>query len=205
MALLSIWNSNKLGYRSHAIIPYDDGLKKFPDYLQQLMMESNGKRVNIAGETLNHLTSPIIWGGVGCNGQHAYMQLLHQGTDVIPVDFLIAAKPHSYSLDHNTNAKNKNDPLFSHKICPGNRPSNTLMYPSLTPEILGSLVALYEHIVFVQSIMWGINAFDQYGVELGKQVVKQILPCLEKDAKNSLDEQGLDSSTVGLIKYFYQF
>lgn len=225
MALLSIWNSNKFGYRTQAIIPYDDGLRKFPDYLQQLMMESNGKGVSVTGEMLSHKTSPIIWGGVGCNGQHAYMQLLHQGTDIIPVDFLIAVKPQTnLPSDLEVNEQHKfliasclsqskalmegtdeNKTQESHKICQGNRPSNTLIYPSLTPEVLGSLIALYEHIVFVQSILWGINAFDQFGVELGKEVVKQILPCLEKENAKTLHSLSLDSSSLGLIKYFHEY
>ena len=215
LALIGIWNINFWDCQTHAVIPYDDGLQKFPDYLQQLEMESNGKKAAKTQGFVMHATAPVIWGGVGCNGQHAYMQLLHQGTQVIPVDFLIAANGHpsfteqhqllvsscfsqSKALMEGTRLETLEDTLLKDaKQCFGNRPSNTLMYAKLTPRILGSLIALYEHKVFVQGVIWGINSFDQWGVELGKKLVKEILPYLCSDT-----EPLLDSSTKGLIQYF---
>ncbi len=215
MALLGIWNINFWDCRTHAIIAYDDGLRQFPDYLQQLEMESNGKKAAKENGFVDHATAPIIWGGVGCNGQHAYMQLLHQGTQIVPVDFLIAAVGHSGFEEHhrllmasclsqskalmegNQPEMSGFDPLNDAKQCFGNRPSNTLVYSKLTPRILGSLIALYEHKVFVQGVIWGINSFDQWGVELGKKLVKEILPYLKDPTQTS----SLDSSTKGLICY----
>lgn len=216
MALIGIWNINFWNCQTQAIIPYDDGLKQFPDYLQQLEMESNGKRAHLKTGFVTRATAPIIWGGVGCNGQHAYMQLLHQGTQVVPVDFLIATTgplgfdEHHQLLFASCLSQSKalmegnvedvvGDPLIDAKLCSGNRPSSTLLYPELTPRILGSLIALYEHKVFVQGVLWGINSFDQWGVELGKKLVKQILPYI----KNNLEGgEGLDSSTKGLVQHY---
>lgn len=213
MAFMGIWNSNFWNCSTQAIIPYDDGLRQFSDYLQQLEMESNGKSARFDKGFVPFTTVPVIWGGVGCNGQHAYMQLLHQGTQVIPVDFLIAANgnadfpAHHQLLLASCFAQSKalmegslgivSDPLIDAKRCLGNRPSNTLLYPILTPEVLGSLIALYEHKVFVQGILWGINSFDQWGVELGKKLVNQLLPYLE-EGKNTSE---LDSSSKGLIEF----
>jgi len=218
MALLGIWNINFCGYSTHAIIPYEDGLEYFPDYLQQLEMESNGKRAAKENGFVEHSTAPIIWGGVGCNNQHAYMQLLHQGTQVVPVDFLVAAKAHPQFEEHHqlllasclSQSKALMEGNFSFpendfarercldaKRCFGDRPSSTLMYTALTPRVLGALIALYEHKVFVQGVLWGINSFDQFGVELGKTLVKEILAQLEQST-----DKNLDSSTQGLIEFY---
>lgn len=205
MALLGIWNINIWQYKTLAVIPYQDGLSLFPAYLQQLEMESNGKMWNKQGKLVGHDTAPVIWGGVGCDGQHAYMQLLHQGPNIIPVDFLVAAKGHAKFPEHQEfliasclaqskalmEGSNENDATQSYKNCPGDRPSNTLVYDHLSPQTLGALIALYEHKVFVQGIIWGINSFDQWGVELGKTLVKQLLA-------NKLT---LDSSTSGLLAH----
>jgi glucose-6-phosphate isomerase len=211
-ALLGILNINGFHYNTQAIIPYDDALFLLPSYLQQLEMESNGKRSN--DPTL--ATAPIIWGGVGCDAQHAYMQLLHQGTSIVPIDFWVATEGHPHFQTHQlalvANCLMQSKALMegtqtdlsilpdSVHYCGGNRPSNTLMYKRLTPQILGSLIALYEHKVFVQGVIWGINSFDQWGVELGKQWVKKILPILHNDTKNT--SVVLDSSTQGLLDYF---
>lgn len=212
MALLGIWNINCEGYSTQAVIPYEDGLRRFPDYLQQLEMESNGKKAHKDSGFVSHATAPVIWGGVGCNGQHAYMQLLHQGTQIIPIDFLVAAQGHpAFEAHHQLLVascfsqskalmEGTLEPLVDAKQCFGNRPSNTLVFSTLTPRVLGSLIALYEHKVFVQGIIWGINSFDQWGVELGKTLIKQILPCLE----NPDHTLALDSSTRGLIDYCFK-
>lgn len=217
MGLLGIWNINFLGSHTQAIIPYEDGLGYLPAYLQQLEMESNGKQPGMS--SLGPTTGAVIWGGVGCDAQHAYMQLLHQGTQVIPVDFLVAAKGHpdfpqhqaalvasclsqSKALMEGTPKDNKQDSDnacgVSAQYCPGGRPSSTLMYERLTPAVLGSLIALYEHKVFVQSQIWGINPFDQWGVEGGKRLLGEILPALE----NPQAREQLDASSQGLIDYF---
>lgn len=221
MALLGIWNINFEEYTTQAVIPYEDGLRQFPDYLQQLEMESNGKKAQQISGFVSHATAAVIWGGVGCNGQHAYMQLLHQGTQIIPVDFLVAALGQSEFEEHqqlllascfsqskalmegteeNIDPNLTTDPLRDAKQCFGNRPSNTLVFPKLTPKVLGSLIALYEHKVFVQGIVWGINSFDQWGVELGKTLIKKILPLLEQPITSG-ETMELDSSTRGLIDY----
>jgi glucose-6-phosphate isomerase len=211
LALLGIWNINGWGCHTHAMMPYDDGLSEFPAYLQQLEMESNGKAIGETGKYLEYSTAPVIWGGVGCNGQHAYMQLLHQGTEVIPLDFLIAVQSHS---DLNTqqhalvaSCLSQSKALMEGSLqygCRGNRPSNTLMYPKLTPKTLGALIALYEHKVFTQGIIWGVNSFDQPGVELGKILTNALLPYLQE--KNAIGahkiEVDIDASTAGLIRYY---
>jgi glucose-6-phosphate isomerase len=214
MGLLGIWNINFLKYATHAIIPYDDRLKLLPDYLQQLEMESNGKNAAFGSDPFIS-TAPIIWGGVGCNGQHAYMQLLHQGSHIVPIDFLVAAQgdpdyaEHHQLLVANCLSQSKAlmegnqselipDRLSEFKLCAGNRPSSTIMYSKLTPETLGALIALYEHKVFVQGVIWGINSFDQWGVELGKKWVGKILPCIT----GSDGASTLDSSTRGLVDFF---
>ena len=208
MALLGIWNINFLGYHSQAILPYDDGLNDFPAYLQQLDMESNGKSLEKNGEKVMYSTAPLIWGGVGCNGQHAYMQLLHQGTEIIPVDFLIAIesnghlKPQHHALVASCLSQSKAlmEGSTQHG-CLGNRPSNTLMYPMLNAKTLGALLALYEHKVFVQGIMWNINSFDQPGVELGKVLTETLLPFFE----NENLALKTDSSTEGLVAYYKRY
>ncbi len=213
MGLLSVWNINCLGFNTQAIIPYADGLAALPAYLQQLEMESNGKQAVLGHD--HPATGAVIWGGVGCDAQHAYMQLLHQGTVVVPVDFIVATQGHKDFPDHQaglvascvsqskalmegSGPVDASDLLAKARYCPGNRPSSTLIYPRLSPEVLGSLIALYEHKVFVQSWIWGINPFDQWGVEGGKRILGEILPALE-DA--SL-QKGLDGSSKGLIDYF---
>jgi glucose-6-phosphate isomerase len=228
MALLGVYYRNVWGHASHAVIPYDQRLARFPAYLQQLDMESNGKSVTRDGAPVTLATAPVIWGEPGTNGQHAFFQMLHQGTDVIPVDFLIAAEPtmadphHHALLFANCLAQGEAlmrgrsraeveeiltrqgmsaadiEKLAPHKVFPGDRPSSTLIYKSLTPRALGRLVGLYEHKVFVQSAIWDINAFDQWGVELGKELCGRLAPIV-MDPDKPVD--GLDGSTAGLIGY----
>jgi len=206
-------------------MPYDQRLARFPAYLQQLDMESNGKRIRLDGTGVESETGPIIWGEPGTNGQHAFYQLIHQGTTTIPCDFLLAAHPQEVLGDHHSilaancfaqsealmrgktldeataellaAGMNEEDiaRLAPHKVFPGNRPSNTLLYDRLDPATLGGLIALYEHKVFVQGVVWGINSFDQWGVELGKQLANTLLPMV-KSEKPVSDK---DSSTAGLI------
>lgn len=230
MGLLGVWYVNFFGAQTHAIVPYDHSLARFPSHMQQLDMESNGKVTNRKGQRLGYKTGPVIWGTPGTNGQHAYFQLIHQGTQLIPVDFVLPVNSHYPEVDHQSILlanglaqaealmKGKSaeevrvelvkegyegdalEALLPHKIFPGNRPSNTLLFPKLTPEMLGQLVALYEHKVFVQGIIWNINSFDQWGVELGKQLAKAILPDLQSD--DSISSH--DSSTTSLIKLIKQ-
>ncbi|MFT7234629.1 MAG: glucose-6-phosphate isomerase [Methylophagaceae bacterium] len=225
MGLLGIWYINFFGAQTHAIVPYDHSLARFPSHMQQLDMESNGKITNRAGKRLSYKTGPVIWGTPGTNGQHAYFQLIHQGTQLIPVDFVLPVNSHYPEWDHQSILlanglaqsealmKGKSaeevrielvnegldgtelEALLPHKVFPGNRPSNTLLFPQLTPEMLGQLVALYEHKVFVQGVIWNINSFDQWGVELGKQLAKAILPDLKLSNTISIH----DSSTTSLI------
>jgi glucose-6-phosphate isomerase len=228
MALLGVWYRNAWGFSTHAVLPYDQRLSRFAAYLQQQDMESNGKSVTLAGKKVEWSTGPIVWGEPGTNGQHAFYQLIHQGTDVIPCDFLIAAQPHEQLPPHHDKLvanvlaqsealmlgktktevveelkaqgldKDKIKDLAPHKVFPGNRPSNTLFYKQLTPETLGSLIALYEHKVFVQGVIWNVNSYDQWGVELGKQLAKALLP----KVKGETSGEGHDSSTQGLLKYY---
>ena len=228
MGLLGVWHRNVWGCQSHAVIPYDQRLARFPAYLQQLDMESNGKSVTREGEKVLFETAPVIWGEPGTNGQHAFFQMLHQGTDVIPVDFLVAGEPtgadpgqhallvancfaQSEALMRGRSLAQARDMLLAqgldakaaaalapHKAFPGDRPSSTLLYRSLTPRQLGRLIALYEHKVFVQSVVWNINPFDQWGVELGKELCNRLAP-LVSDKAAALDE--LDGSTAGLISW----
>lgn len=225
LALIGLWNRDFLGCSSVSIAPYHQDLKHFPAYLQQLEMESNGKRVGADGVPLDVATCPVIWGDVGSNGQHAYFQLLHQGTDVIPVDFIAALKPshglagHHQALLANCFAQSQAfmrgkteaevreelhaqglppervNALAPHRMFPGNRPSNTILTQTLSPTTLGALIALYEHKVFVQGVIWNVNSFDQWGVELGKVLAKNIQTQLEGGA--AAGDQ--DSSTAGLI------
>ncbi len=225
LALVGVWNRNFLGCTSISIAPYHQDLSQFADYLQQLEMESNGKRVTRAGAALEQVSCPAVWGNVGTNGQHAYFQLLHQGTDVIPVDFIAALKPnhtlpgHQSALLANCFAQSEAlmrgksaeevrvelqaqqlpeadiAALLPHKTFPGNRPSNTILMQRLTPAALGALIALYEHKVFVQGVIWDVNSFDQWGVELGKVLAKQI----QAELTGAAAAQAHDSSTNGLI------
>jgi glucose-6-phosphate isomerase len=226
MGLLGVWHRNVWGYGSHAVIPYDQRLARFPAYLQQLEMESNGKSVTREGEPVGMATAPVIWGEPGTNGQHAFFQMLHQGTDVVPVDFLIAAQPSDADPRHHdllfANCLAQSEALMigrtleeaqnalraqgisedeiarlaPHKIFPGDRPSSTFLYRKLDPRTLGRLLALYEHKVFVQSAIWNVNAFDQWGVELGKEMCNKLAP-LVGDADASLE--GLAPATAALI------
>ena len=228
MGLLGIWYSNFFNAKTYAIIPYDQYLDKFPDFLQQLDMESNGKRVTRNGEPVEYTTGPVIWGKPGTNAQHSFFQLIHQGTQVIPADFLAALKNHNDVGEHHKillsnffaqtealmkgkteeEARNelaasgkspdKIENLLPHKVFTGNRPTNSILYDMLTPKILGSLIAMYEHKVFVQGALWGLNSFDQWGVELGKQLAKKILP--ELNAEENIESH--DASTNGLINYY---
>ena len=193
MAFIGIWNINFMQYKSLAIMPYLDSLEYFPHYLQQVEMESNGKTVDLQNNYIDYDTAPVIWGGVGCNGQHSYMQMLHQGSQIVPVDFLVSTRnpgflfanclAQSQALMQGTGDKDK---LEKFKYCSGNRPSSIILFPQLTPEILGALIALYEHKVFVQGIMWNINSFDQWGVELGKSLANKII--LQLDNKSEVND-----------------
>lgn len=227
LALIGIWYDNFFNASTHAMLIYDEYLRSLPNYLQQLDMESNGKRVDRQGQPVEQATGPIVWGGLGSNGQHAFYQLLHQGTRLVPADFLAPVHSHDPIGDHHSillanclaqsealmagkpeaqvrtelQSQDKTgealEALLPYKIFAGNRPSNTLLYRRLTPTILGSLIALYEHKVFVQGVIWNINSFDQWGVELGKQLANAILPEL-KGEKPAGDH---DASTLGLLSY----
>ncbi|HXY57250.1 MAG TPA: glucose-6-phosphate isomerase [Methylocystis sp.] len=227
MGLLGVWRRNVLGDGAHAVIPYDQRLARFPAYLQQLDMESNGKSVTREGTTVEMATGPVIFGEPGTNGQHAFFQLLHQGTDVTPIDFLIAAEPVAADARHHellfANCLAQSEALMRgrtlaeaeallrkegrseadvarlapHKTFAGDRPSSTLLYKRLDPRTLGRLIALYEHKVFVQSVIWDINPFDQWGVELGKELANRLAPIV---ADAGADTATLDSSTAGLIE-----
>jgi glucose-6-phosphate isomerase len=236
LGLLDVWYRNFHGFSSRSVAPYHQGLKRLPAYLQQLEMESNGKRVDVDGEPLPFGTSPVVWGEPGTNGQHAYFQMLHQGTDVIPVEFIAVQYPtHPYDelpkpvLDQlekqqvmlmanclaqsqalmlgktaevartekapTASATIDRDVLARHRSFPGNRPSTTFVLEALTPRALGALIAMYEHRVFTSGALWGINSFDQWGVELGKALASDLLP---RFASGSTE--GLDASTAGLLK-----
>ncbi len=225
LGLLDVWYRNFHGFASRSVAPYHQGLRRLPAYLQQLEMESNGKRVDTQGRVLPLATSPVVWGEPGTNGQHAYFQMLHQGTDVIPVEFILVKKPaHALADQHAKLLANglaqaqalmlgkraedaaretvpTADPAYDrerlaqHRTFPGNRPSTTLVLDALTPASLGALVALYEHRVWTSGALWGINSFDQWGVELGKALASALLPRLA-----SGDTAGLDGSTAGLLQ-----
>ncbi|KPJ96368.1 MAG: glucose-6-phosphate isomerase [Gammaproteobacteria bacterium SG8_11] len=228
LGLLGIWYNNFFGAQSHAILPYDQYLHRFAAYFQQGDMESNGKRVNRNGETVEYSTGPVIWGEPGTNGQHAFYQLIHQGTKLIPCDFIAPVISHNPIGEHHkillsnffaqtealmkgkTEAEAKAElqasglsgktleDLLPHKVFEGNKPTNSLFVTQFTPRNLGALIALYEHKIFVQGIVWNINSFDQWGVELGKQLAKDILPELPGDEPVSSH----DSSTNGLINFY---
>ena len=231
MGLLGVWYVNFFDAQSHAVLPYDHYLRNLPSHIQQLDMESNGKSVDTYGRALNYQAGPIIWGGVGSNGQHAYHQLLHQGTQFAPCDFILPLTTHnpvdnfhallasncfsqSQALMQGKNlqqaqaelkAVGKSDDeikvIAPQKVIPGNRPSNTLYFDKSTPKAVGALIALYEHKVFVQGQIWGVNSFDQWGVELGKQLGDKVHECLLAE-ECIREDMGFDVSTSGLIKAF---
>jgi len=223
MCLLGVLYNDFFGAQTVAVLPYDQYLKRFPAYLQQLTMESNGKHVTLDGFPVKSDTGPVYWGEPGTNGQHSFYQLIHQGTRLIPCDFIAFAQPlnplgphHDMLLanvfaqtealafgktSEQVKAEGTPDELVPHRVFEGNRPSNTILAARLTPETLGKLIALYEHIVFTQGVIWNIDSFDQWGVELGKVLAKRIIP--ELDSKN---EPALahDSSTNNLIRRYRQ-
>jgi len=228
LALLGVWYNNFFGAQTHAILPYDQYLHRFPAYFQQGDMESNGKTITRDGRPADYSTGPVIWGEPGTNGQHAFYQLIHQGTKLIPCDFLAPIESQNPIGDHHrillsnffaqTEALMRGktadevreelkkegrsaaeiEALLPHKVFEGNRPTNSILFPKLTPRVLGSLIAMYEHKIFVQGVIWNINSYDQWGVELGKQLAKAILPELAAPGEVA----GHDSSTNGLINYF---
>jgi glucose-6-phosphate isomerase len=221
LGLLGVWYNDFFGAQTVAVLPYEQYLKRFPAYLQQLTMESNGKHVTLQGEPVAHDTGPIYWGEPGTNGQHSFYQLIHQGTRLIPCDFIAFAKPLNLLGRHHdmllanvfaqtealafgktpeqVKAEGTPDWLVPHRVFEGNRPSNTILAELLTPETLGKLVALYEHSVFTQGVLWNIDSFDQWGVELGKVLAQRIIPELESTVAPRL---GHDSSTNALINRY---
>ncbi|HLJ46320.1 MAG TPA: glucose-6-phosphate isomerase [Bryobacteraceae bacterium] len=221
MGLLTVWNTDLLGAETVAVLPYDQYLKRFPAYLQQLTMESNGKHVTLDGSKVTYQTGPVYWGEPGTNGQHSFYQLIHQGTRLIPCDFVAFGRPlnplgHHHKIlianvlaqsealafgktAEEVKAEGTPDWLVPHRVFEGNRPSNTILAEQLTPATLGKLVALYEHSVFTQGTIWSIDSFDQWGVELGKVLAKRIIPELESREEPRLEH---DSSTNNLIQRF---
>jgi glucose-6-phosphate isomerase len=231
MGLLNVWYSNFLGAQTHAVLPYSQLLHRFPAYLQQLTMESNGKRVRWDGSPVTTDTGEVFWGEPGTNGQHAFYQLIHQGTRLIPADFLAFATP-AYPLVDDVDGESQDvhelflanffaqtkalafgksaeevrdegvdDALVPARTFPGNRPTTSIMAPALTPSVLGQLIALYEHLTFVQGVVWGIDSFDQWGVELGKQLAQELVPAVGGDASVAGEQ---DPSTRSLIGYYRQ-
>jgi len=229
LALIGIWNRNFQCAASHAVLPYDQHLHRLPAYLQQADMESNGKRTRRDGTPVGVATGPVVFGEPGTNGQHAFYQLLHQGTDLVAADFIAPAVSQTESGDHHEKllsnflaqtealmrgkteaearadmqqegyAPPEIDVLAPHKVFPGDRPTNSILMEKLTPEALGALIALYEHKIFCQGVLWGINSFDQWGVELGKVLAKTILPELARAGEQKSPASGHDGSTNGLI------
>jgi glucose-6-phosphate isomerase len=221
LGLLTVWYSNYFNAQTVAVLPYEQYLKRFPAYLQQLTMESNGKHVTLGGERVGYDTGPIFWGEPGTNGQHSFYQLIHQGTRLIPCDFIAfghaltpLGRHHDLLLANvfaqtealafgktaeDVRAEGTPDWLVPHRVFEGNRPSNTILAERLTPEILGSLVALYEHSVFTQGVIWNVNSFDQWGVELGKALAQRIIPELESETEPPVKH---DSSTRNLIRRY---
>ncbi|GGL74185.1 glucose-6-phosphate isomerase [Wenxinia marina] len=227
LAMVGLWHNQVCGYPTRAVLPYDNRLGRLPAYLQQLEMESNGKGVSMDGETLQVPSGPVVWGEPGTNGQHAFYQLIHQGTQVVPCEFLVAARGHEDDLHHQhrllvANCLAQSEALMKgrtldearekvrgkydgdelerqakHRVFPGNRPSTTLAYPQLTPETLGMIVALYEHRVFVEGAVLGINSYDQWGVELGKELATALGPVVEGEE----DAGGKDGSTAALVGF----
>jgi glucose-6-phosphate isomerase len=224
MGLLAVWYANFFGTETLAVLPYEQYLKRFPAYLQQLAMESNGKHVKLDGTEVTYQTGPIYWGEPGTNGQHSFYQLIHQGTRLVPCDFIAFGHPlnplgHQHDMlmanvfaqsealafgktGDQVKAEGTPDWLVPHRVFEGNRPSNTIILERLTPGALGKLIALYEHSVFTQGTIWGIDSFDQWGVELGKVLAQRIIPELESKAEPTL---GHDSSTNTLISYYRKF
>ena len=224
LGLIGVWHNQVSGYGSRAILPYDQRLAKLPSYLQQLEMESNGKSVALDGSSLEEHSSPVIWGEPGTNGQHAFHQMLHQGTRTVPCEFMVAAAGHEPHLQHHhdilvanclaqaqalmtgrsvgagQSAPAKTDGLEAHRRCPGNRPSTMLVYPMLTPYVLGQVIALYEHRVFVEGAILGINSFDQWGVELGKTLATDLLDSVAKEK----DAATADGSTRMLLGFIHR-
>ncbi len=229
LALVGLWHHQALGHASRVVLPYDQRLDKLPDYLQQLEMESNGKRVSKDGQTLPHGSGPIVWGAPGTNGQHAFYQLLHQGTEVAPAEFLVAMRGHEPALAHHhallvSNCLAQSQAMMlgrslgaaraicaelgfegaeleaqaAQRVFEGNRPSTTLAYEQLTPAMLGKIIALYEHRVFVEGVILGINSYDQFGVELGKELATGLAPVLSGETSG----EGLDGSTAALVGYY---
>jgi glucose-6-phosphate isomerase len=221
MGLLGIWYGNFFGSQTVAVLPYEQYLKRFPAYLQQLTMESNGKHVTLEGTEVTYQTAPVYWGEPGTNGQHSFYQLIHQGTKLIPCDFIAFHKSLNRLGRHHdillanifaqaealafgktpeqVKAEGTPDWLVPHRVFEGNRPSNTILADKLTPEMLGKLVALYEHSVFTQGVIWNLDSFDQWGVELGKVLAQRIIPELESDVEPNLNH---DSSTNHLIRRY---
>ncbi len=235
MGLLGVWNINFFNFPTHAILAYDQGLSKLASYLQQADMESNGKFINRDGERIDFHTGPVLWGEVGTNGQHAFYQLLHQGTEIVPADFIIPIESH-YAIGKDGNEHHKIllanfiaqtqslmlgksydearaeiekqgfegediESFIPQKTFEGNRPTSSILFQKLTPKTLGQLIAMYEHKIFTQGIIWNINSFDQWGVEYGKQIAKQVLPKLSEKTPT----HDFDSSTNGLINYIKKY
>jgi glucose-6-phosphate isomerase len=228
LALLGVWYNNFFGAESQAILPYDHYLRSLPAYLEQADMESNGKSVDREGKVVDYATGTIVWGATGINGQHAFYQLLHQGTKMIPADFIVSIEPHTELQEHHDilianflaqtealmrgrtreetqremgppgTSPGQGGQFISHKVFDGNHPSNAILLQKLTPRTLGMLVALYEHKIFVQGVIWNLNSYDQWGVELGKQLASRILPELHADKPVA----GHDASTNALINYY---
>jgi len=228
LGLLGVWYANFAGARTHAVLPYDQSLRYLPAYLQQGDMESNGKQVTRGGDPVEYTTGPVVWGEPGTDGQHAFFQLIHQGTQMIPADFIAPVNSHNPLGDHHAKlmanffaqtealmrgrtreearaemeaagmSATSVEELAPHRTFPGNRPTNTILVDSLTPKTLGALIAMYEHRIFTQGVIWGVNSYDQWGVELGKQLAGVILKELE-EGQVTADH---DSSTSGLIDYF---
>ncbi|MDB5887382.1 MAG: pgi [Rhodocyclales bacterium] len=221
LGLLAIWNTNFLGATTLAVLPYEQYLKRFPAYLQQLMMESNGKHVTLSGEHVNYATCPVVWGEPGTNGQHSFYQLIHQGTPLVACDFIgfcqglnplgrqhdllmanLFAQSEALAFGKTADevrAEGVAEPLVPHRVFEGNRPSNTLLVDRLTPHTLGALIALYEHSVFTQGVIWNIDSFDQWGVQLGKLLAERTAPELESTTEPTLAH---DSSTNALIRRY---
>jgi glucose-6-phosphate isomerase len=221
LGLIGVWYNDLFGAETHAVLPYSNYLSKFSAYLQQLDMESNGKSVTLDGQPVDLPTGPVVWGTPGTNGQHAYYQLLHQGTRIIPADFIGFLRPAHRVGDHQdllmanffaqtealafgktpdqARAEGIPERLVPHRTFPGNRPTNTILAPELSPRVLGELVATYEHKVLTQGVIWGVNSFDQWGVELGKSLALRIVPEITSEAEPALAH---DSSTNALIRRY---